>query len=133
MKSTILLCAVLILAMAPAAFAQDKLYNFCNTPAQVQYTTSGWAKVPFGSSTIISLSGFKKVSFYVSTTKATSFVVSMGIMTATRAAAKADFTFPKQSQKIYTLDVVGPEMELWLSGAPAGTTETLYFWVWLHQ
>jgi hypothetical protein len=41
------------------------------------------------------------------------------------------FNFP-MSKKIVTLDVVGPELVLWLTGGPPNSNEKVQLWVYLH-
>jgi hypothetical protein len=42
------------------------------------------------------------------------------------------FTWSKTS-KIHTIDVVGPEMVLWLMGGKPNTTEEVQLWVYLSS
>ena len=118
-------------AIARTAIPHEKLYNHVDTPATIKYSQSGQAQVPLDPATgsIIKLHGYEKISIRIGTTKAKQVTVNMGKISG--ATLSQFFNLPVD-QKIHTLNVVGPEMVLWLMGGPANTEEKVQLWVYLH-
>ena len=135
MKRVLLVSPLFLLIVAPASSAQmasTRFINFVDTPATVTYNQYGEAVVRLdaqgGSS--IDVSGFRKLSVRIGSTRATSFRIAMGKISNTTLAYPFDLP---RNQRINTFDVVGPEMSLWLRGGPPNTTETVQLWLYLSS
>ena len=67
-----------------------RLFNFVDTPAEIEYSQSGEATVPLNAdgTGIISIRRFRQVSVLLGTTSATSFSLAMGKISNTTLAAE---------------------------------------------
>jgi len=133
MRRIALACAFIALATPSIGSAQlltTKLYNFVDTPLSVTYSSSGQAQLKISPpNAIISVTGYRKVSIRIGSTHATTLQVHMGkISNATLSQRIFNGPIP---QTIRTFDVVGPELVIWLMGAPANSTEQVQIWVYL--
>jgi hypothetical protein len=133
MRKIVLACATIALAtpsMASAQVLTTKLYNFVDTPLSVTFSSSGQAQLRINPpAAIISITGYRKVSVQIGSTHATNLRVSIGKIT-NATLSQTIFNRPVD-QNIHTLDVVGPELVIWLTGAPANSTEQIKVWVYL--
>jgi len=125
----------LILALAApssglAQLATNQFINFVNSPVTVTYSASGQAQVKLTTAgPVLGIAGYRRVSVQIGSTHATNMRVQIGKI-AGPTLSQFVFNGPAD-QKIHTFEVVGPELVLVLSGAPAGSTEHLQVWVYL--
>jgi hypothetical protein len=120
-------------APAPSAeIPHTRLINFVDQPTTIKYSQFGQGQVQLDPQTggILDIRQFRKVSIRVGSTHATSFQVFMGkISNATLSEIRLIVQPP--DQKIHTLEVVGPEMTLFLMGGPPNSQEQVQLWVYL--
>jgi hypothetical protein len=109
-----------------------RLYNFVDTPATIDYSSSGEATVPLNpdGTGIISIRRYRQVSVLIGTTSATSLSLAMGKISNTTLSAER--AIPLDGQ-IHTFDVVGPELVLVLRNGTPNSTETVQLWVYLRS
>lgn len=107
-----------------------RFINFVDTPASIKYSPSGEAQVPLDPQTlgIIDVSGFRRASVLIGSTKASLSNVIMGKISGTTLS---QFNSQPIDNKIHTFDVVAPEMSLWLTGGPPNSKEKVQLWVYL--
>jgi hypothetical protein len=111
-----------------------RLINFVDQRATINYSQFGEAQVQLNAPTggILDIRRFRRVNIRVGSTKATSFQVFMGkISIATLSEIRLVVQPP--DQRIHTLEVVGPEMTLFLMGGPPNTQERVQLWVYLSS
>jgi hypothetical protein len=136
MKKVVLICTVLALAMVSPVLAQTtgtRFINFVDTPLTVTYSQYGMTMLLLdGAKGPMNVSGFKKVTVGIGATKATSCKVSMGKITGTTVAKSFDQPINAQNH-VFTLDIIGPEMSVWLLGGPSNTTDKVQLWIYLTQ
>jgi len=118
-----------------AEIPHTRLINFVDQPATINYSQSGEAplqqlNVPTGG--VLDVRRFRKVHICVGSTKATSIQVGMGKLSNATLAQIRLLVQPPDS-KIHTLEVVGPEMNLWLKGGTPNTQEQVQLWVYLSS
>ena len=115
-----------------AEIPNTRFINFADAPVAVVYDQFGSAHVNLDPQVggIIDLSGFRRVSIRIGTTKATSFVVNMGKISG--ATLSQAFSRAVDSQ-IHTFEVIGPQMNLSLKGAAPSTQEKVQLWVYLRS
>lgn len=115
---------------ASAQLATTKFYNFVDTAVTVTFSNTGTAQIKLApAGAIISVTGYRKVSVQIGTTHATNLRIQMGKITG---ATLSQYMFNGPvDQKIHTFEVVGPDLVLVLSGAPANSTDHVQVWVYL--
>jgi hypothetical protein len=119
-------------AAASAEIPHTRLINFVDQPATIRYSQFGQGQVQLDPPTggILDIRQFRKASIRVGSTRATSFQVFMGkISNATLSEIRLIVQPP--DQKIHTLEVVGPEMTLFLMGGAPNSQEQVQLWVYL--
>jgi hypothetical protein len=119
-------------ATPSAEIPHTRLINFVDQPATVKYSQFGEAQVQLNAPTggILDVRQFRKVHILVGSTKSTSFQVFMGkISDATLSDTRLVVQPP--DHKIHTLEVVGPEMTLFLMGGAPSRQEQVQLWVYL--
>ncbi len=133
MRKIALSCLILALAIPSRAFAQlatTKFYNLVDTPVAVTFNASGQAQIkvsPAGA--VINVTGFRRVSVQVGSTHATNLRIQIGKISGTTLSSYL-YNGPA-NQQIRTYEIVGPELVLVLSGAPANSTDHVQLWVYL--
>lgn len=128
-------CAVIVLTLASvtsAQLAETRFINFVDTKAVVTFSQSGEGRVPLDPQTenVIKTTGYRKVSIRIGSTSATTFIVHVGKIS--NATLSQSITWSKTS-KIKTIEVIGPEMVLYLTGGKPNTTEEVQLWVYLSS
>jgi hypothetical protein len=120
---------------APSAeIPHTRLINFVDQPATIKYSQFGQAQVQLNAPTggILDVSQFRRVHICVGSTTATSIQVSMGkISNATLSETRLIVQPPNHN--IHALEVVGPEMTLFLMGGAPNTQEQVQLWVYLRS
>lgn len=108
-----------------------RFINFVSPPVSLQYDRGGLVQVPLSPQTnnALDVSGFRKISILIGTTKASAAFLYMGTFAHTLAQG---YAVPLDSS-IHTFDVVAPEMWLTFNGAPPNTVENSYFWIYLSS
>ena len=108
-----------------------KFIDLVTKPAIIKYDSRGIAQVLLDpTAVIIKVNEFRKVSILIGSTKAISFSVNMGKLFGTTMAQSFVQTV---DSSIHTLDIVGPEMSLWLVKGPPNTQENVQLWVYLSS
>jgi hypothetical protein len=111
-----------------------RLINFVDQPTTINYSQVGEAQVQLDPQTggTLDIRQFRRVHIRVDSTRATSIEVDMGKISNTTLAERRLVVQPPD-QKTHTLEVVGPEMVLWLRGGPPNTQEQVKLWVYLSS
>jgi len=121
-------------APAPSAeIPHTRLINFVDRPTKIKYGQFGQAQVQLAdppTPEILNISEFRKASICVGSTSATSFQVYMGKISNT-ILSELRLTVQQPDHNIHTLEVVGPEMTLWLIGGAPNSQEQVQLWVYL--
>ena len=89
---------------------------------------------------IVDIKDFSKVNFAIVTdplqdpTRILTALVYMGQLSGVTVGEPVDeFVIdPYRGGSIHTYDVVGPELAIWVMGAPANTNVNVQAWVFLH-
>ena len=115
-----------------ADIPNTRLFNFVDTPAIIHYNQGKEAQVPLDPQTgsIIDISGFRRISVRIGSTKAKSFSVFIGKISG--ATLSQEFNQAVDDQ-IHTFEVVGPQMNLFLKGGKANSEEKVQLWVYLRS
>ncbi len=115
-----------------ADIPNTRFINFVDTPASIKYSQGGEAQVPLDPQTggIIDVSGFRRISILIGSTKASSFEVFIGKISGTTLAQRNGQPI---DHKIHTFEVVGPQIILWLMGGPTNSQEKVQLWVYLSS
>lgn len=114
----------------PTDIPNTKLFNFVDTPANLAYSQFGEAQVPFKPDKIVDVSGYRQVSVRIGQTQATSWSLYMGKIS--NSTLSVEHMRPIDNA-IHTFNVEGPEITLFLKGAPARTKEKVQLWVYLRS
>ena len=117
-----------------AEIPNTRLINFADQPVTIRYNQFGQAQVQLNAPTggILDVSQFRRANICVGSTNATSFQVFMGkISNATLSEIRLIVQPP--DRKIHTLEVVGPEMTLFLMGGAPNSQENVQLWVYLSS
>ena len=109
-----------------------RMLNFVDNPAIVSYSAFGEAQVPLDPSTgnVIDLTGFRTINVCIGAASATSFSVFIGKISG--STLSQEFNRPN-NHLIHTFDVTGPQMTVFLKGAPGGSREKVQLWVYLRS
>ncbi len=114
--------------------AKSQLIQFVDTPLTVSYPSFGQAFVPFGSSNVLSIDGYRQVCVEaveaVGNSHTASYTVDMGKISGNTLSSFIA-TNPLGTT-INCYDVKGPELALILTGSPS-TTDTVQLWVYLRS
>lgn len=133
MKRIALACLVLAVANPSRAIAQlatTKFYNFVDAPVTVVFGSNGQAQIKLTpTAAVISVAGYRRVSVLVGSTHATNLRIQMGKIAGTTLSTYL-YNGPV-NQQVRTYEVIGPEMVLVLTGAPANSTDHVQVWVYL--
>ena len=115
-----------------ADIPNTRLFNFVDTPANIHYSQVGEATVVLEPQTggIIDVSGYRRISIRIGSTKAKSFSVFIGKISG--ATLSQEFNQPVDHQ-IHTFEVVGPQMTLVLKGGTPNSDEKVKLWVYLRS
>ncbi len=115
--------------------AKSQLIQFVDTPLTVSYPSFGQAFVPFGSSNVLSIDGYRQVCVEaveaVGNSHTTSYTVDMGKISGNTLSSFIATNNPLGTT-INCYDVKGPELALILNGSPS-TTDTVQLWVYLRS
>jgi len=120
----------LVASGALAQLATTRFINLTDSAAAINYNAQGTAIVPIGPGNIIDVTGYRKISVLVGTTRATS--MSLNIGKANGATLLQGISRPIGTT-IQTIDVVGPEFSLWLRGGPPNTSERVQIWIYISS
>ncbi|HKC80843.1 MAG TPA: hypothetical protein VKB91_06575 [Gemmatimonadaceae bacterium] len=133
MRRIALACVILALATPSRAFAQlatTKFYNFVDTPVAVTFGSNGQAQIKLTpTAAVISVTGYRRVSVIVGSTHATNLRIQMGKIAG--ATLSTSLYNGPVNQQVHTYEVIGPELVLVLTGAPANSTDHVQVWVYL--
>ena len=109
--------------------AATKFIEITGEDAFIRFDTGGVFNLPLDPDTgwVLDIRGYRRVSIYISSQKATQRTLYMGRLSGVYAAQ----TYPLYADKnIHTFDVVGPEMGILLNG-PREASEQIECWVYL--
>jgi hypothetical protein len=98
---------------------------------QIQYDAGGQSQIILDPTTgrFVDITGYRRVSVFVSTQHATGGVLTMGYISGNTAAQQFKLAI---DGTIKTFDVVGPEIAVDLTGPP-NTTDQIQLWVYLRS
>ncbi len=114
----------------------EKFVYLRSASAVFQYDQSGSAYAPLdpAAKNVLDLTKFRKISIFISGTKAKKANLYIGQVTGQTALAL--YNVPIDAN-IHTFEVVGPEMQIQLTGAPSNAKETIsdpvQIWVYLKS
>ena len=115
-----------------ADIPNTRFINFVDSPAPIQYSQFGEARVPLDASTghIVDIHEFRQVSVRIGQTSAPSFEVFMGKISGATLSVRHTHLV---DGTIHTFDVVGPQMTLYLKGGAPKSKEQVQLWVYLRS
>ena len=115
-----------------ADIPNTRMFNFVDSPAVIHYSQFGEAQVPLDPQTgsVIDITGFRRISVRIGSTKAKSSSVFIGKISGTTLSQ--EFNQPIDNLT-HTFEVIGPQMNLFLKGGPPNTQEKVQLWVYLRS
>lgn len=109
-----------------------KFINCVDNQADIKYSKYGEGTVPLDPSSFgpIDVTGFRRVSIMIGSTKAKSCKMSMGKISGPTLSCGFDIPL---NYEIHTFEVVGPQMSILLKGGPPNSNEKVQLWVYLKS